>query len=135
MSTRAMIAVHNESDEIVGRYVHYDGYPDGLGAGLFALKKSWEDPYAMAAMLIDGAPQGYRCILDRGEDGVDIEPFDLEDDPVLLTRDHLYDLDYAYIIHATGMTIIRNQDNFLEVDWNHEPESWTALKEILRQGD
>lgn len=63
MSTRAVIA-RKTATGFTGRYHHWDGYPGGLGATLFALRKTQfkGDTQAMLKVLLDDHPAGWSTI-------------------------------------------------------------------------
>ena len=65
MSTRAIIA-RQQGDGWEGRYHHFDGYPRGLGATLYALYHGHfqRDIDGMLAVLIDEHPAGWSSIHD-----------------------------------------------------------------------
>lgn len=64
MSTRSVIARKTETG-FSGRYHHWDGYPEGLGATLFQLRNGHfkKDTKAMLKTLIDDHPAGWSTIV------------------------------------------------------------------------
>jgi hypothetical protein len=64
MSTRSVIARETPGGGFAGRYVHWDGYPSGVGAQLWELYRSrfGRDLDAMLSELIDGHPAGWSVL-------------------------------------------------------------------------
>lgn len=65
MSTRGIIG-RPVGDGFVGKYHHFDSYPEGLGAALQLLREGFfhGDLDAMRKMLIDEHPAGWSTIVD-----------------------------------------------------------------------
>lgn len=61
MSTRACVA-KPDGEAIDGRYVHFDGYPSGVGATLIEGLKHFDDLAAMTTKLIDNERVGWSVL-------------------------------------------------------------------------
>ena len=61
MSTRGIIARPTEGEGFIGRYHHFDAYPDGLGRTLIELINEWGVSNT-AKTLIDDHPAGWSSI-------------------------------------------------------------------------
>ena len=64
MGTRAAIARRTGESTFTGRYHHWDGYPEALGASLFKARQHFGNTDAMLKYLIDDHPAGWSTIND-----------------------------------------------------------------------
>jgi hypothetical protein len=113
MSTRSVIA-RKTKNGFSGAYHHWDGYPEGLGKTLFALRNGHfnHDTEAMLKFLIDHCPAGWSTINDRdfnkpvgqvGQGGPEI----CSGDPFVMTHDNASasGCEYAYVFDGDTMEI------------------------------
>ena len=69
MSTRSLIGVYTnkEKGEWRGTYHHWDGYPTGLGKGLWDIYHTYYKDLlgAMVEFIIDAHPEGWSTLVGR----------------------------------------------------------------------
>jgi hypothetical protein len=94
MSTRSNIAILNPDGTVRGCYIHWDGYPDGVGKELL---KDFSTPEAINARLDkgDGSSLYDGFYKDRGEDDVDAKTFSNESE--YLTKKISGWIEYQYL--------------------------------------
>jgi len=146
MSTRGMIArLGVQPGTIVGRYHHFDSYPDGLGRALWNAYHDYfhKNLWAMMKFLIDDHPAGWSTIV---ESDFNLAPgyYD-KDQPVKifgplcychghshsldrsiapLQLEDMQNLDYAYVLDNQVMVILDYGNVIAEIDLNSNEPNW-----------
>jgi hypothetical protein len=139
MSTRSVIAIGTR-DEWHGVYVHYDGYPEGVGRQLWALVHMqdgdlWDQMTACAVELIDAHPEGWLYLPDSTETGEHQHP----DGECFLDGDMRYSggplpggsIEWVYILEPeTGQMHIGDRERIVaSVDLAGQEPDWDALRQ------
>lgn len=133
MSTRAVVAIPMDNG-FRGRYVHSDGYPTHMGRALHAIVKR-DGAEQARKVLIENHHEWYVLFPDRTEDelreftygdmhavpGYGVRYDDLADcdDCWWDSRDDDGDLEWAYVLNDTAVSVLHRADRFTNPRWVH----------------
>lgn len=138
MGTRSIIGLKTGLGWF-GRYCHWDGYPEGVGAGLWhivkrdgvaeAVKTLITNNYSWSCLTADMEPDrdrsaGYKFVAGYGYAHRDGKP-----DDIITDKGDKWGTEYAYIISREGLTVMSvdyegttQELGFYRWDMNGEPD-------------
>lgn len=110
MSTHSIIGVYDNSEHTTwhGVYVHFDGYPDGVGRGLWRL---YHTDYAqnldeMLTEIVENVPQGWSSMADMTRADIQAKKDAFIDDPTgRLTQDNASLGEWLYLFDREKKTL------------------------------
>lgn len=146
MGTRSAVGVRNENGEWKGRYVHWDGYPSGVGAELLELiKRDGPQKVVQTVVLqnygwstLDMNPRGvpqddgrFKVVPGYGVAYTEVDGQSSPND--WITEEDAGWTEFVYLIHDDGRVFYK--DTNWEGERNTAPGEWKELTLEVIDGD
>lgn len=149
MGTRSVVALKTGGGWF-GRYVHWDGYPEGVGAGVWHLVKRdglgtvvqtlLMDNYSWSSLSLADEPDTEHRPVGRFVAGYGYAHEDGRPDDIIVSDGDKWGTEYAYIISRDGLSVNRvdecdylHEIGFYRWDMAGEPDFVVRAREMFGQ--
>ena len=130
MGTRSIIGTPNDQG-FEGRYVHWDGYPSGVGAAVFETYRQLADLDAVKAYAIREGQEGYwSSYYDPSTPSGDTG-WHSDNGNSWANQTDDWGAEYAYLLTERGLDILENRvpgwQRIALVPWDAQDVDWSRL--------